>query len=48
MAGRSDIRFLVHEPFGFKYWNEQLVAGLRSRRPRMPKKPLSPDGCCNV
>ena len=24
LTGRSDLRFLVQEPFGFKDWNDQL------------------------
>jgi hypothetical protein len=32
LSGRADLRFVVHEPFGFKDWNDQLRA--------QPKPPL--------
>jgi hypothetical protein len=39
MSGRGDLRFHVHEPSGFKDWNDQLRA-----RPRSPL-PYRPDIC---
>jgi hypothetical protein len=39
LTGRLDLRFSVHEPFGFKDWNDQLRAKnqpVSSHRPEVP------------
>jgi hypothetical protein len=40
MSGRSDLHFHVHEPSGFKDWNDQLRAKPRLLRPYRPEEPL--------
>jgi hypothetical protein len=40
MSGRTDLRFHVHEPSGFKDWNDQLRAKPRSLRPYRPQEPF--------
>jgi hypothetical protein len=40
MSGRSDLRFSIHEPSGFKDWNDQLVARPRSPLPCRQEKPF--------
>jgi hypothetical protein len=39
MTGRCDLRFHVHEPSGFKDWNDQIVAKPRSPLPYRPERP---------
>ena len=39
MSGRGDLHFHVHEPSGFKDWNDQLVARPKSPLPCRPEKP---------
>jgi hypothetical protein len=39
LTGRLDLKFTVHEPFGYKDWNDQLRAKpqpLSSYRPEAP------------
>jgi hypothetical protein len=40
MSGRGDLRFHLHEPSGFKDWNDQLRAKPRLLRPYRPEEPL--------
>ena len=39
LTGRSDLRFVVQEPEGFKDWNDQLRA---QRQPSLPCRPEAP------
>jgi hypothetical protein len=39
LSGRDDLRFVVHEPFGFKDWNDQLRAKPQSLSPYRPEVP---------
>jgi hypothetical protein len=39
LSGRSDLRFTVHEPFGYKDWNDQLRAKPQSAGPYRREEP---------
>jgi hypothetical protein len=39
LSGRSDLRFRVHEPVGFKDWNDQLRAKPKRSLPFRPEAP---------
>ena len=39
LSGRNDLRFTVHEPFGFKDWNDQLRRKPESSLPYCPGGP---------
>ena len=41
MSGRTDLRFKVHEPSGFKDWNDQLRVLPKSRVPCRPQETLT-------
>jgi hypothetical protein len=40
LSGRGDLLFRLHEPAGFKDWNEQLVARPRASLPFRPETPF--------
>ena len=44
LAGRSDLRFEMHEPNGFKDWNDQLRAKPKPSLPLRRRNRPSPDG----
>jgi hypothetical protein len=39
LSGRQDLRFSVHEPFGFKDWNDQLRFSPSGPRPTAASVP---------
>lgn len=39
LSGRDDLRFGVHEPFGFKDWNDELRAKPKTSLPYRPEVP---------
>jgi hypothetical protein len=41
LSGRSDLRFVMQEPFGFKDWNDQLRARPKQPRPCRPQETLT-------
>jgi hypothetical protein len=42
MSNRGDLHFHIHEPSGFKDWNDQLRAKPKSPLPYRPEQPLMP------
>jgi hypothetical protein len=41
LSGRSDLRFVMQEPFGFKDWNDQLRARPKPPLPHRPQETLT-------
>jgi uncharacterized protein DUF3991/Toprim domain-containing protein len=42
LCGRDDLRFTVHEPLGWKDWNDQLRATAQAGKPPLPYRPKEP------